>query len=317
MVPWGWRAWFPGRCTAAFVVNASVQSPRLLITKDLVRRLEQMVVARIIARLEATGPVGRFEVRRFRDATAIKVRWGWPCSAVFGFGEEEIRWLPDILEFFEDSEKPPEFHATIINCQPNVIQPLRQAGFYLYDMSRAILAGSPDVPSEPIRPGVALEDANEQNLEDFVRTMASGAEWDPQWRQSAMDALRRRLEMPGVSGVLGRVDGVPAGTGLLTVHRGFGILEEGGVLPRYQGRGCHLALLDRRFQMARNAGCRFMMGITSAHSINFRNLQRFDMHIAYHEAVFSKPARPPKDEPEAVHGTGRAFFPQRRESLLT
>jgi len=103
-----------------------------------------------------------------------------------------------------------------------------------------------------------------------------------------MDGVRRRLCMPGVYGFIGRVDGSAAGTALLTVKDEIGVLEEGAVLPQYRGRGCQLALLATRFGLARQLGCRLMMGVADFQSINFRNQQRFGLNVAYFTATFAR-----------------------------
>jgi len=265
-----------------------MSSPRVFVTPDLLRRLEAMVIDGRVSRLKAGGLPDRFEVGRFGPVTAIRVNWGGPPSGVFGLNKEGLGLLREVMDFIGEVEIAPEIYLKPTDLSPEVIQLLELSGFKLREMSQVVMAGPPEVEQGLMCPGVSVDWASGNNLEEFVKTMAGGLDWDSQWREAAMDGVRRRLCMPGVYGFIGRVDGVAAGTALLTVKDAVGVLEEGAVLPEYRGRGCQLALLATRFGLARQLGCRLMMGVADFQSINFRNQQRFGLNVAYFMATFAK-----------------------------
>lgn len=98
--------------------------------------------------------------------------------------------------------------------------------------------------------------------------------------------LPHMLAEPSVHPFLARLDGRPAGVGLLHVRRHTGLLRGGGVLPELRGRGIQRALIAARARAAAALGCTLVASMAEVDSVSARNLARMglgriDIHPVY------------------------------------
>ena len=74
---------------------------------------------------------------------------------------------------------------------------------------------------------------------------------------ATLESLRRNqsfwCDVPNWHLYLARVDGVPAGAAVLSIHGDIGYLAAGSVLPQFRGRGLHAALIAARLDRCRDA----------------------------------------------------------------
>jgi hypothetical protein len=136
---------------------------------------------------------------------------------------------------------------------------------------------------------VTIEPVTEDNLEEYVRTVAGGFEWPNAWREAAMQGVRTE-STPGAHRFLARYEGKPAGVGVLRVDEdGIAHVVGGAVIPEFRRKGCHLALVHHRLHLAHELGCPFVMGAASFNSSSFRNQQRAGLRLAYIESEWARP----------------------------
>ena len=82
----------------------------------------------------------------------------------------------------------------------------------------------------------------------FGEPMPMDASREQRWRDATMAPSRR--------GILATIDGEPAGSCSLTLMPPHGaIINSGAVRPIFRGRGVYRAMVARRLEMAREAGC--------------------------------------------------------------
>lgn len=87
--------------------------------------------------------------------------------------------------------------------------------------------------------------------------------------------------VPGTTSWLARVDGQPAGGGLLMIHDGLALICGDGTLPRYRHRGVQTLLLQARLAHAAASGCELAAICTQPGSGSQRNAERQGFQVVY------------------------------------
>lgn len=111
-------------------------------------------------------------------------------------------------------------------------------------------------PMPPLRAGVTVEQVTPETVMDWVR--ASGGGWGipAEWLDGYAADTRVQMELLGDQAcyVLARVDGEPAGAGILQFVRGIGWLKGTSVRPELRGRGAYQAMVAWRLAAIRQRG---------------------------------------------------------------
>lgn len=103
------------------------------------------------------------------------------------------------------------------------------------------------------------------------------------------EAVPLNMPMAAVDGAiryLATVDHKPAAAAVLFIQHGIGHLANASTMPRYRGRGCQTALIERRLQDAAAAGCSRASTVAVWDSQSHRNLARAGFRTAYTKAVW-------------------------------
>jgi GNAT superfamily N-acetyltransferase len=129
-----------------------------------------------------------------------------------------------------------------------------------------ILVGSPSSPGEQ---------------EAYGEVMARGfsAPDEPSPEMSEIFEMSRRVE--GLTGLLARVGGVPAGSASLLIRDGLAMLCGAATLPEFRNRGVQTALAHARLAKASEAGCGIVQFGALPGSTSHRNAERLGFRVAY------------------------------------
>lgn len=92
---------------------------------------------------------------------------------------------------------------------------------------------------------------------------------------------------------MAEVDGVPAGGGMMSIHRGVASLGGTGTLPAFRNRGVQRALLLARLGAAAESGCDLAMVATSPGSGSQRNVERLGFRVVYTRTKFLRDCQQP------------------------
>ena len=120
--------------------------------------------------------------------------------------------------------------------------------------------------------GLTIERVRPQHAAEYAKiAFASFTERGPWFRAIVESLVRRRAHGRSLSAYLGRVDGVPAATGMLFDVRPVAGLGNGSVLPKFRGRGIQTAMIAHRMRAGGERGLRIFFGQTqnpaSAHNL--------------------------------------------------
>ncbi len=81
--------------------------------------------------------------------------------------------------------------------------------------------------------------------------------------------------------VLAEVDGVPAGTGMVTFAGDVALLNADATLPEFRGLGAQTAIQALRLDLAEREGCEIVASEATPGSISQRNQERHGLRVAY------------------------------------
>ena len=253
-----------------------------VLTLDLVRRIERLVAPEPAL---ATSPAEPWTltVSQFGRTIAAKAKGGRPSNKVFCFGHDDVARLDEILAFYAVDALEPEFYLAPSRFTQAVGAALTAAGFSQFDFQQAILYGLPssELTSPPRH--ITIERVTADNLEDYLTTLADGFEMPVAWRGAAIEEARRRFSGEEQR-FLARVAGEPAAVATLRVREGAASLGGGATTPRHRNKGCHLALVRHRLDVAYLLGCTLVIGGANYGSGSFRNQLRAGLRLAYVES---------------------------------
>jgi hypothetical protein len=263
-----------------------------VLTTELALRIERCVAPELTSPGATTDPTAPC-VAQFGRTVASKSKGGWPANKVFCFGHDDIGRLNEILALYAADGLEPTFYMAPKAFTREVAAALHSVGFVQREFEQAIMYGLPAPKARPLARGVTIERVTADTAEGFVRATADGFEWDPGWREAAMETVRHSFR-PAVRHFLVRYDGAPAAVGSLGIRETFASLGGGAVVPAFRGRGCHLALVHHRVHLAHTMRCEFVLGGASFGSGSFRNQQRAGLRVAYVESAWSRAWQRPK-----------------------
>jgi len=253
-----------------------------VLTTDLAQRLERLVAPELTAPGAIPSP-GMPLVTQFGRTFAAKAKGGRPSNKVFCFSAVDVAHLDAILAYYAADDLEPTFYLSPVGFSTAVARALTERGFSQCEFQQAILYGVPSNQLTSPRPRITIERVSPENLDEYVRTFAEGFEWPPEWRDRAMDDLRRDFSADQQR-FLARLDGEAAAVATLRIRDGVASLGGGATVPRFRGNGCHLALLRHRLDAAYLLGCTVVMSGADFGSGSFRNQLRSGLRLAYVES---------------------------------
>lgn len=141
------------------------------------------------------------------------------------------------------------------------------------------LDGSETFPETP--EGVALGVAGRDDMATYGDVMARGfsAPEEPSAAMREMFLVSGRVE--GLTGLMARVGGEPAGSAALFIRDGLAMLCGAATLPQFRNRGVQTALGRARLARAAEVGCRVVQFGAFPGSTSHRNAERLGFRVAY------------------------------------
>jgi len=260
-----------------------------LLSPELARRIERLVAPEPVVSAGPMAP-GMVIVVQFGRTIAAKAKGGRPSNKVFCFSAVDVAHLDAILAYYAADDLEPTFYLSPVGFSATVARALTERGFSQCEFQQAILYGVPSNQLTSPRMRITIERVSPENLDVYVRTFADGFEWPPEWRDRAMDDLRREFSTDQPR-FLARLDDEPAAVASLRIRDGVASLGGGATIPRFRGNGCHLALLQHRLDVAYLLGCTLVMSGADFGSGSFRNQLRSGLRLAYIESGWRRRGR--------------------------
>jgi hypothetical protein len=139
-------------------------------------------------------------------------------------------------------------------------------------------------------PGLTVERVRPEQAAEYARiAFASFRERGPWFRGIVETLVRRRAHGRSLGAYLGRIDGVPAATGMLFDVRPVAGLGNGSVLPKFRGRGIQGAMIAHRMRAGWERGLRIFFGQTQ-NPASAHNLEELGWRLLYTEVDWVRSA---------------------------
>lgn len=137
---------------------------------------------------------------------------------------------------------------------------------------------------------VRADPADPEAVQSYVELSTSGFRpLDQPLDEGLFNITRRMLEHPRCEAYVASLDGNPAGAGAVACRDAVAALFGTSVLPEFRRRGLQAALILRRLERAREAGCQLAV-IGSRPGISTeRNAARVGFGVAYSKVVLVMP----------------------------
>jgi GNAT superfamily N-acetyltransferase len=138
-----------------------------------------------------------------------------------------------------------------------------------------------NLPSRPIPATASIDIVGRPPAELWARTVDMSFSGAASLSEASLDIPLPTAYRPDTTCFLAQVDGQPAGGGALSIIEGTAVCFSTAVHPRYRRQGLHAALLCRRLEFARDAGCDIAMVQTLPGSASQRTVERLGFSLAY------------------------------------
>jgi hypothetical protein len=156
--------------------------------------------------------------------------------------------------------------------------------------SAAIMNGSRTLQPEP---GLVrnLEEASaaylQAELEAFCEVYVESLRFPKKLKEGMRENMRRTARAKGLQFYLGKVRGEPASVSILRIAGKSGYLSMAGTLPKFRGKGLQTAMIHKRVEDARRAGCLIVSASAKPSSPSCRNLKKAGLHVLHLQQTYS------------------------------
>ena len=231
------------------------------------------------------------------------------------------RLLERIERFYGSIGRPARLAIATGQVTSATLRMLERRGYAPVETTQDVYTYDRPQPPEPVEvPGLTIERVGPKEAALYSRvSYESFKERGPEFI-AIVDALVRAPKR-GRRAYLGRIDGEPAGTGMVFDVRPVAALGNGTVLEKFRGRGIQKALIAHRMRDAWTRGYRLFFGETE-NPASARNMESLGWRKLYDETDWEMPtalvaprasrqaAAPPRSSP------GAEASPRRRRSRM-
>ena len=247
---------------------------------------------RMAAIRERPGNPEGVEVETFGGAVALYAKtMSWPqFNTVKGISERDIPFLDEIVRYYEERGRQPQFEITPGSGTRTLFRALHDRGFAQSGFHATLYRSSPFGvdPGEGRNEGVrvrelAIEDAT---LYATIHCRGTGL------GDEGIDPVRRNNEVlmgrEGWRFFAAETEEGTGAVGVLFIKDRMATLAFATTLPAFRGRGMQSALLRGRIAAATAAGCELVVGQAAFASQSYRNMERAGMTLGYTRATWTK-----------------------------
>lgn len=170
-------------------------------------------------------------------------------------------------------------------ADPSLLELTGRRGYRLAEFENVLIN-----PLDEIEPASPLSDLEilRVGLTDadlWVNTVARGFSEGQEIPPVLMQCMPILFHIDGAECYLARVNGEPAGGAGMAIYGGVAAIFGAATLIEFRNRGIQTALLRRRLEAAKAAGCDFAVVCTKPGSVSQRNVQRQGFRVAYTKAA--------------------------------
>ena len=219
-----------------------------------------------------------------------------PMNKLIGLGFDQpldLAALAAIEEEWRRRQEPVRVELSNLT-DPQIPLALSGRGYQLHGFENVLGHSLDRESATPIAPQISVEVVGPEDnavwarlaSEAFANMDGTGSAIDEQFTQEQIDeALRDYAVGPDFTRYLARYDGEPVGEAAMRIDDRLAQLAGSGTAPAFRGRGVQKALVERRLDDARRAGCDLAVVVTAPGTRSQANVMRRGFALLYTRAV--------------------------------
>ncbi|TQR21694.1 GNAT family N-acetyltransferase [Psychrobacillus vulpis] len=256
--------------------------------------IEQAEIQSLSSRLSAIqsikdNPMGVHQlVRGTTHAFAVKNIPGPAFNTVRGLNENDIPYIEDIFNFYQESSINFRIEVTPLNSSERLFRALTDKGFYQSGFHASFFGKALEIKELGNKPDIEVRSLKEDEFDTFasIYVKAFGL---PSFIQSGIRQNNEILfDVPEWEFFVAYVKDVPVGIAVLFVKDEIATLAAAATLPEYRRIGVQSVLLHKRIQAAIEKGAKFIASEAAFGSASHRNMERAGLKLAYTKALWNR-----------------------------
>jgi len=257
----------------------------MIVTADLVERISNICRDCEEAILQAyrsrPGNPNQIEFASFGKIRAMRFPYVPFFNRAYGLGEDQLEQLPKVLNFYRETNTTFRLWLSPGGTAEMLSRALVSHGFIPWEYHVKFYADLRELPPKPVDSKVKVERVDAASLDEYMEVMLLGRDMPLEHHEGAKANMRHRLAIPGMHLFLGRLNGKAIGGANFFYQGDVAYLADAATPAIYRGHGCQLKLMEARIALARELGCKLLVGCTGFDNPSFRNMQRSGLQIAY------------------------------------
>ena len=205
----------------------------------------------------------------------------------------------DRLEHFYYSRGAPSQTDYCPLSDGSLLELAKERGYGIAELNNVLVRRLDRAESFRVHDGFTLRAGKPDEALTFASVVRRSFFPDGGEPQGLDEMICPMFAFPGSLALVAEMNGqmVAASGGLIIPEHGIVALHGAGTLREYRGRGLQTAMLERRLQIAAEAGCEYAVIVTLGGTTSQRNAERLGFRVAYSKATLIK-------QPPATSQTG-------------
>lgn len=264
----------------------------------LARRLEASEAlgcseyAEALARL---SPESKTSVLPIGSGLAVFAGAGGPLSRAVGLGMRgpvPAAELERVEALFRRLGGPVQVDVCPL-ADRSLLERLGERGYRVSELNNVLVRElDPLEACAPPPAGLAVSTAGPDEAETWAATVAAGFAGDEEVTDELFGVALTLFHVGAATAFLARLDGEPAGGGVLTIRDGLAALFGTSTLPTFRNRGVQTALVGARLAAATARGADLAVCYTLPGTGSQRNVERLGFSVVYTKLVLSRELSP-------------------------
>jgi len=270
------------------------QAEQLLVTHELVRRLEDaeraVVESKLMALHDEDAEAHGVEMARLGQTTLLAIRsrhYNPSYNRAMGFSTADAEHLDEALCWLREREVTFWFDVVPAWVDGDTLRRLAAAGLHPVFTLNQVFAVPQRIPSVSFPEGRMVEISLPQQGHDMAAVVSAAFGIPQEIQESTERALCTEYSGPEWHIYMSYLDDKPASMAALHVHGGVASIDAMGTVPDFRRRGCQTALLAHCMGEAARMGCNLIASQTRPSSTSEKNMTRAGLRIAYTKMLYS------------------------------
>ena len=265
----------------------------LVVTDALIDRMLGVEIANLQSRLQhyaaVIGNPSQVSFHEFGGATAfvaarLPVRF---YNSVLGVGPETIEHLDAICTLYDAYGVKPSLEIVPSRMSEELGKELARRDFAMLEFHAGLARPLDEHDTSVVLPeGVTVEVT--QDIEQFLDVYLEGWGHTGEAATEAKVSMRGWTKNPSWTLYLARLEGEPAGAGVLDLRGDTAMLGSASTRPSCRGRRVQQALIDRRRADAAGAGATLVVSGAYFGTTSMRNQLRSGFSMAFTRGIWVK-----------------------------